>query len=372
LNFGTLQAQYLEEFSYAPNQFAKNNIEGWRTVTGDGDVEFMQKFDGNSVTLSLDPRNDERNIWYAFLHRDISSYLDVEKLKTGKFELRIETRLKASHAPRRVNMYISRLDQGGYLREFDIPESNNWYTISMTTEEFVYDSQRPLMAQISLMDWGLSDVYKLTIDYIKVDIVEKENDLPQYGLPLIYRPQIPPVDYYTNSLNANFSSTVDKLYPNLDLSTLTGGEENDQLILVDNTKLALLSWDFDQYKDVKIEEAGLLELTTFSGVILKDNPKDFGEIRVCEVFGGNAINDKEISYNALKENGFEINAQTTIDYKIDQARDGKTLLTISKPVLDRLVSGKTKALAILPLGLINAAFFGSNSQNPPRLLFKVK
>jgi hypothetical protein len=36
---------------------------------------------------------------------------------------------------------------------------------------------------------------------------------------------------------------------------------------------------------------------------------------------------------------------------------GKTAVSISKPVLQRLVSGKSKGLAILPLGYISVAFY---------------
>lgn len=372
LGWVNLKAQYYQGFNFAPNEFAKNNMDGWRTITGDGKVEFQQRFDGNAVVFRLDPTKDKRNIWYAFIHQDISSFLDTNELKSGKSELRMEVRLMASHAPRRVNMYLSKLDQGGYLREFDIPTKNVWHTISMTTEGFVFDGERLLMVQVSLMDWGITDIYELKIDYIKVDVVDVNNKLPQYGLPLVYRPEILPIDHFSESIRTQTSTTLDQNYPTLSLATLQGGEAGQQLVMVDNAKITLLSWDFSKYKNAELSEAGQLELTTFSSVELKNSPKDFGEIRICEVFGEKAIDSEEITYEAFHKVGYTINSQTVIDSKVEQTKFGKTRVTISKPVMERLISGQTKGLAILPLGLINTGFYGDDSEHPPKLYFNAE
>jgi len=43
-----------------------------------------------------------------------------------------------------------------------------------------------MMTQISMMDWGVSDIYELHIDYIQVDLVNINDNHIQHGLPLEY------------------------------------------------------------------------------------------------------------------------------------------------------------------------------------------
>ncbi|MBP1649455.1 MAG: hypothetical protein H6Q30_2900, partial [Bacteroidetes bacterium] len=44
-------------------------------------------------------------------------------------------------------------------------------------------------------------------------------------------------------------------------------------------------------------------------------------------------------------------------------RGGKNLITISRPVLQRMLDGRTVGLAIKPLGAVNAAFYAMESDN---------
>ncbi len=52
----------------------------------------------------------------------------------------------------------------------------------------------------------------------------------------------------------------------------------------------------------------------------------------------------------------------------------KNYITISKPVLQRLIEGKTKGLLIRPLGALDASFYASENQsgNSPKLHFNIR
>jgi hypothetical protein len=69
-----------------------------------------------------------------------------------------------------------------------------------------------------------------------------------------------------------------------------------------------------------------------------------------------------------------VNGQMIIDVDPAQTRDGSVLCTLSAPVLKRLLTGKTKGLALLPLGAVHASFL--SRENPdaslqPTLHFNV-
>ena len=65
-----------------------------------------------------------------------------------------------------------------------------------------------------------------------------------------------------------------------------------------------------------------------------------------------------------------------IDWPVSESDDAKTCLTIPKPVLQRLIDGKTLGIAIRPLGAINAAFYredGSGGiKRAPRILVNIR
>jgi len=75
-----------------------------------------------------------------------------------------------------------------------------------------------------------------------------------------------------------------------------------------------------------------------------------------------------------------INPRMIIDVEVAEdtlpvERGGKVLATISRPVLQRLLDGKTKGIALKPLGAISASFHASEYENgrlAARLLFNVR
>ena len=57
------------------------------------------------------------------------------------------------------------------------------------------------------------------------------------------------------------------------------------------------------------------------------------------------------------------NTQMIYDIKLDETPGGKNYITISQPVMQRLLNGTTKGLLIRPLGAINASFYASENQD---------
>jgi len=88
--------------------------------------------------------------------------------------------------------------------------------------------------------------------------------------------------------------------------------------------------------------------------------KDMGLVRVVEILGGNpAWRRERVTLDSLLQGGdlAEIfNPQPIIDWPVNESAGGTTLFVISRPVLQRLVDGRTLGLALTPLGPIDASF----------------
>jgi hypothetical protein len=66
------------------------------------------------------------------------------------------------------------------------------------------------------------------------------------------------------------------------------------------------------------------------------------------------------------------NEQMIFDSELSVEPGSKNFITISKPVLQRMIDGKTKGLLIRPLGSLDASFYSSEdkSDNGPKLHVK--
>ena len=370
-------AQYRVDFNQGYKGFEPNNLPGWTTRTGDGNIIFRQKFEEGSAVLIIDARKDKNNIWYAFMHQSVSEYIDFNKLLLPEYELRMEARVKPSHAPRRINMYLSSLDAGGYLREFDLDKANEWHTISMVTSGFNFDPEKPLMTQVSLMDWGISDIFELHVDYIKVDVVNVNDEHIQYGLPLEYHPTLLEASAYEEEIIAK-TNLIDKSFPDEVVNpwiTIENGN-SVSLLQVDQSKIILLNWDLEKFKGKLVDGAGQLELSTYGLFRRNNNPKDFGLIRFCEIQNSDNSPGNVLTYNSFTGNrGLHelVVSQCIYDSEVNSEKEGKTIVTISQPVMQRLINGESSGIAILPLGLITAVFYDENNIDlGPALRFNVE
>ena len=130
----------------------------------------------------------------------------------------------------------------------------------------------------------------------------------------------------------------------------------------------------ERFKGNRVNGAGQLELSTYNLFRRKNSPKDFGMIRFGEIQNTNTnwANDS-LTYNRLKGNQELqdiIVSQCIIDSEVHPVKEGKTMVTISQPVIQRLIDGESNGIAILPMGLISAAFYDvTNDHLKPILRF---
>ena len=132
-------AEFVDDFDREEMQLDASGRKGWAFMTGDGQavIDFTQ---GAGVgVIEVDARQDQRNIWWAIIRRSVSASIDGNVLHVPGKELRVEARIRSSHAPRRVNLHFNHsrtTDFHSHLMEFDIANAGEWHVISMTTQEF--------------------------------------------------------------------------------------------------------------------------------------------------------------------------------------------------------------------------------------------
>ena len=315
LTCASAMAQFRDDF---------DTVKGWRFRTGDGNATMDFRRGGKGyASIFVDATKDKRNIWWALIQHDVSRDMDLSLLEKPGFEVRIEARIRVSHAPRRVNLQIQTqrtTDYHSHLMEYDIPDTTGWHTISMTTREFDARPGDTLIGHMALMDWGL-EKYRVDVDYMKVDIIEVAKAPPDVGAAVPYHPPVADPATFDHALKAL--------------------HETPEVLTVDATHHAILRFDFSGYAGKRVAGGGLLELTTHSVARI-------GLLRVVEVVDGAP--------------SWELNPQMIIDWPANEAPGGKTLLTISQPVLQRLIDGRTHGIAITALGDISASFYRSRAR----------
>jgi hypothetical protein len=382
LTSGMSQAQFVDNFD-------KKNIEGWFFFTGDGHatMDFVQK-DGYA-TIVVDGRKDRDNCYWTLIKRDVTTSLDMNKFKDPSYQLRVEARVRLHNAPRRVNFMVNTQRTTNFhidLMEFDIPDTTDWHVISMTTKKFDVVPTDTVYVQLCVTDYGL-DKYYVDLDYYRADIVNVNEIGPDKGVLVPYHPPIPDVNTFSNHLGVARDCLINTNYPELNFNNWSVKEEGKdaRILTVNGNQWAILRWDFEKFKNMKADGAGLLELTTQSvkkgGNYIETYGQDFGEefdkMRVIEILGGDPEWDQnKVTYNNLtqgKDYADVFNTQMVYDTELSEERGGKNFITISKPVLQRLINGKTKGLLIRPLGAIDASFYASeNETEGPKLHFNVE
>jgi hypothetical protein len=372
-----LCAQFIDHFN------GTGTPEGWVFLTGDGSatIDFQQK--NGIASLHVDATKDKLNIWWALARRQIPG-LDMEKLSQPEYELRIEARIRSSHAPRRVNLHANHqrtTDFHSHLMEFDIPDTINWHTISMTTRDFETQPGDSVNAHLALMDWGLKK-YRVDFDYFRVDVVDRNKTGKDLGNPLPYHPPLADPSSFRRHLVVAHDAVIDNQFTNRNFNNWEArdtSKRTTKVLTVSGTQLVIMRWDFASLEGRKVKRSGLLELSPHSVQRSPDFQKDFGMVRISEVLAGDpAWNEQTVTFDNLKGNqstDHVFNSQMIIDDSVTWDTNGKVFFTISQPVLQRLIDGKTLGLAITPLGAINASFFSKdagNQERSPRLHLDVE
>ncbi|MFA5239388.1 MAG: hypothetical protein WC476_06740 [Phycisphaerae bacterium] len=363
-------AQFVDDFNNPSLAKDPQAMKGWAFFTGDGSatVDFQQG-DG-FASIMVDATKDKRGIWWAVIKRCVSADLDLSLVDKTGYEFRIEAQIRVSNAPRRVNLSLNTqrtTDYHSNLMEFDIPDTNNWHTISMTTKDFDARPGDNVFGQLALMDWGTGK-YSVDVNYFRVDIVEAASAGPDKGVQLPYRPTIADPNTFENVIKVVQDSMVDAEYPEINFNNWYAVDSTGKvnLLNVNETQWVIMRWDLSAFAGKKVAGSGLLELTTWSAQRLSEEIKDFGQVRIVEILGGDPNwNQQSVTFDSLcngQPTDKVFNSQMIIDNEINQTPAGKTFITISNPVLQRMLDGRTLGLLIRPLGAINASFYSMENQ----------
>lgn len=372
-----LSAQFIEHFDNPAS------VAAWRHATGDGNATMEFRAGGESyASILVDGTHDKRGIWWALVECPVTG-LDLSLLRQPGHEVRIEARIRASHAPRRINLQVQTqhtANPHSHLMEFDIPDTDQWHTISMTTHGFDAKPGDTLIAHMALMDWGL-EKYRVDVDYVKVDIVDVATAGPDKGDPIPYQPPVADAAGFQYHLPVAQDSTLDLENTEMNLndwSVQEIGGRKVNLVTADGSHYVILRWDLSAYKGRKIDGSGLLELTTYSVQQKSHDVKDFGIVRVVEILGGDPAWDQ----NTVTTENFRqsqpltrvLNTQMIIDWPITSGDGSRTYLTIPRVILQRMIDGQTLGIAIKPLGAISAAFYAmeqDSGKNAAKLDFNL-
>jgi hypothetical protein len=365
------KGQFLDHFDGTVLSRDPSAAKGWTFYTGDGSAVMNFSHSGKGyASITVDATKDKRGVWWALIRRRVSEDMDLRRLIDPHYELRIEARIRVSDAPRRINLHLNTQrtsDFHSHLMEFDIPDTVNWHTISMTTRRFDAVPGDSVYGQLALMDWGL-ERYRVDLDYIRADIVNVDSAGPDKGVQVPYHPPVPDPVTFTHHIPVAQDGMIDLEYPDLRFNNWFSRDETGRTILltVNGTQFVILRWDLSAFAAKRVAGSGLLELTTYALERSQDDVKDFGMVRITEIIGGDPEwNQKEVSYSRLCRRqplNSVFNAQMIIDIDVTEGRGGTTLATISNPVLQRLVDGKTLGLAIRPLGAVHASFYAMENQ----------
>ncbi|AHM62664.1 hypothetical protein D770_22085 [Flammeovirgaceae bacterium 311] len=380
---GICQAQFIDSFE-------DNKLEGWLFFPGDGNasIDFVPK--QGYATMVVDASKDRHNAYWTIIKRNVAPFLKLEKLKDPAFELRVEARVRIPRAPRRLNIMVNTQKTTDFhhdLMEFDIPDTS-WHVISMTTRNLDAVPGDSLFVQLGVTDFGLGQ-YEVDVDYFKADIVNTKKADPDKGLRVPYHPPIPDLNTFSNHLNVTHDALINLDFPEVNFNDWQVKEKggNARILTVNGNQWAVLRWDLKQFKNQKAQGAAVLELTTQSvskgGNYIEaygqDYGMEFGKIRVIEILGGDPDWEQgKVTFNSLMQGKpYEevFNEQMMYDTEMAEQNGDKTYITISEPVLQRLLDGTTKGLLIRPLGAIDASFYASENgkgMDGPKIHFNTK
>ncbi len=367
--------QFLETFDATSLVLVVKGNDGWAFFTGDGAASIAFAATGQGyASVNVDATHDRMGVWWAVIKRRVSQDLDLARLASPRCAVRIEARIRVSDSPKRVNLSLNSqrtTDFHTHLMEFDIPDTVNWHTISMTARGFEAAPGDTVYGQLALMDWGLGK-YRVDVDYFRVDVVNVDSAGPDEGVQVPYHPPLRDPSTFSRHLRPGQAGMVDLQFPHhcfRNWSAGIGGTRT-RLLTVGGSQFVLMRWNKEDLGGRGPEGSAELELTVFAREMSTDYRKDFGLIRVVEILGG----DPGWTQDSLTAAGFlsgqpvtkALNEQMIIDVEVPAKRGGRTLITIPNPVLKRMAEGRTLGIAIVPLGAIHASFYAPAKGSPDR------
>jgi hypothetical protein len=353
---------------------------GWGTLTGSGEatVSFTQK--NHHGFMTVDARHDRRNIYWALIKRAVTKDVDMAALAKPGHGLRMEMKLRLSDAPRRVHFQINTnrtTDFHANLREFDIGDTD-WHTIAWTNTSLDVKPGDDVFITLGMTDMGRA-VYTAEIAYVKADVVETPNDL---GNPLPYRPALPA--HFDNTLTVAQDAIIDAAYPWVNLKDWTELNPDEGTLgvhvnAISGSQITLLEFDFSALRGKKADGWGTLELTTTTAGWAPTNLEEFGYLRAVEIkntapdFRRDSVTWD--SFFAGRPVLDVLNGQLFFDIQPAVQRGGKTVIEINPAVMQRLIDGTSKGIAVYGQGALNLSFASSQAPGEgsrPTLRFNTK
>jgi hypothetical protein len=160
----------------------------------------------------------------------------------------------------------------------------------MTTHGFHAQLGETVFGQLALMDWGM-ERYRVDIDYFKVDIVEAARVGPDKGEQVPYHPPIADAGKFRHRVQVAEDAVIDLENPDVNLNnwSVIEGAGRTRVLTVGGTLWVILRFDLSAYAGRRVAGHGLLELTTRSVLRTTDDLKDFGQVRVSEILGGDPV-----------------------------------------------------------------------------------
>lgn len=303
----------------------------------------------------------------------------------------MEARVRPSIGPRRVNFMINTQrteDFHKHLREYDLAEGDEWHTISMTTEDLDVRPGDELNVQLSATDWGIGE-FRLDVDYYRARVVRAEEAPDDLGEPLVYHPPAPEPEHFDQAVAPAGDVILNANYPEVNFHGWQApeGEGSEAVLTVSSRQWPLLRWDFADWEGEKVQGAGVLELTTHSVLqgghyeraYGEDLGMEFGKVRVFEVHGGpRDWDEKELTYLGFVDvpiRGERVNGQMAVDKTPAGERGGTTRIVLPRPVMQRLLDGRTRGLMLRPLGALEASFYDADHEDEsvaPKLHFNLR
>lgn len=361
-------AQFLDAFD-------GKTLDGWFTMTGDGTPTLAFTAHDGYARMAVDGSTDRHNVYWALIKRDVAPHLDLSLLQDPAYELRVEARVRPSHAPRRVNVMINTqrtTDFHQHLREFDLPAAGEWRTISFTTQDLDVRPGDQLFVQFCMTDWGLGK-YHVDLDYYRADVVRRDMAPPDAGEPLVYHPPLLPPETFPHHLRAAHDTVVHADFPDVAFNNWQTIETTGAVptLTVSANQYAILRWEFGPLGTALSDGPAVLELTTqalakggnYLAPFGEDLGVEFNKLRVFELLGGPSDwNQANATFRSVLGDGpldAVANSQMTFDVEVAAAPGDKTYVTLPRPVAQRLLSGQTKGLLLRPLGAINVSLYAS-------------
>lgn len=377
------RADFVEDFSAKTLAVDPAMKTGWGTLTGSGEatVAFTQK--NHHGFMTVDARGDKRNIFWALIKRAVTPGIDMQKLTTPGHALKMEMKLRLSDAPRRVHFQINTnrtTDYHANLREFDIGDTD-WHTISWTNTGLDVKPGDDVFVTLGMTDLGRA-VYTAEIAYVKASVVDTAEAANDLGNPLPYRPDLPAK--FANTLTVAEDAIIDSAYPWVNLKDWTElspdeGTLGVHVLSVSGSQITILRFDFSKFRGRKADGWGVLELTTANAAWAPTNLEEFGYLRTVEIkdtapdFQRNTVTwDNFFNGRPMLD---VLNGQLAFDIQPALQRTGKTRIELNPAIMQRLIDGKTKGLALYGQGALNATFASSQAPGEgsrPTLYFNVK